>query len=130
MSSAYPGLLHWLGGLAALLTSLSYVPQARKALPRGATWDLSLKTLGILTAGLSVWIVYGALKRRLGDCVGKWSRCDALNHSAVLQDPRHSGLIGSPTRSSLVVCNYPTATVLSPSWFAIMQQVSPLTFSY
>ncbi len=55
-------MLLWIGGLAALLTSLSYVPQVLKALPRGSTTDLSLKTLGILTAGLSVWIVYGVLK--------------------------------------------------------------------
>jgi MtN3 and saliva related transmembrane protein len=51
-----------IGALAALLTSLSYVPQVQKALPRGSTEDLSLKTLAILTAGLSTWIVYGALK--------------------------------------------------------------------
>ncbi len=51
-----------IGAVAALLTSLSYVPQVRKALPRGATQDLSLKTLGILTAGLAVWILYGMLK--------------------------------------------------------------------
>jgi MtN3 and saliva related transmembrane protein len=38
------------------------MPQVRKALPQGATEDLSLKTLGILTAGLSVWIIYGVLK--------------------------------------------------------------------
>lgn len=50
------------GVLAALLTSLSYLPQVSKALPRGSTKDLSLKTLIIFTAGLCTWIVYGALK--------------------------------------------------------------------
>lgn len=55
-------VLPWIGGLAAVLTSLSYAPQVRKAFPRGATQDLSLKTLGILTTGLVVWIAYGALK--------------------------------------------------------------------
>lgn len=54
--------LPWVGGFAALLTSLSYVPQVRKALPRGSTDDLSLKTLAILTSGLAIWIVYGVLK--------------------------------------------------------------------
>lgn len=44
------------------MTSLSYVPQVRKALPRGSTDDLSLKTLAILTSGLAIWIVYGVLK--------------------------------------------------------------------
>jgi len=42
------------------LTSLSYIPQVRKVLPRRSTSDLSLKMLLILFAGLSLWIVYGA----------------------------------------------------------------------
>lgn len=45
-----------------MMTSLSYVPQVRKALPHGATADLSLKTLGILTTGLAIWVIYGVLK--------------------------------------------------------------------
>jgi MtN3 and saliva related transmembrane protein len=53
-----------LGFAAAALTSLSYIPQMRKALPRGATDDLSLKMLLALLAGLSLWIAYGAF---LGD---------------------------------------------------------------
>jgi len=51
-----------LGLAAAALTSLSYLPQARKAIPRGATGDLSLKTLGALLAGLFLWVVYGVLR--------------------------------------------------------------------
>jgi len=51
-----------LGLAAASLTSLSYLPQARKAIPRGATKDLSLKTLGALLAGLFLWVVYGILR--------------------------------------------------------------------
>ncbi len=31
-------------------------------MPRGATSDLSLKTLLVLTLGLLLWLVYGALK--------------------------------------------------------------------
>ncbi|SFM13415.1 MtN3 and saliva related transmembrane protein [Bradyrhizobium sp. NFR13] len=80
-------ILPWIGGLAALLTSLSYVPQVRKALPRGATEDLSLKTLGILTAGLSVWILYGALR---GDWVIMLG--GALIHCVVSQAPRRFAL--------------------------------------
>lgn len=49
----------WLGLLAAGLTSLSYVPQVRKALPKGSTGDLSVKTLTTLTLGLACWIAYG-----------------------------------------------------------------------
>jgi MtN3 and saliva related transmembrane protein len=54
--------LPWIGGLAALLTSLSYIPQVQKAWPRGSTKDLSVKMLAVLTMGLGVWIGYGILK--------------------------------------------------------------------
>ncbi len=52
-------LVRGLGTGSALLTSLSYIPQVRKALPRQSTADLSLKTLIALTAGLTGWILYG-----------------------------------------------------------------------
>jgi len=52
----------WIGACAAALTSLSYIPQVRKAWPRGSTGDLSLKMLTALTCGLSLWIVYGLMK--------------------------------------------------------------------
>jgi MtN3 and saliva related transmembrane protein len=55
-------LVPWIGGLAALLTSLSYLPQVRKAWPRGSTKDLSLKMLVVLTTGLLLWVGYGLLK--------------------------------------------------------------------
>ena len=55
-----PDTTSLLGFLAAALTSLSYIPQVRKVLPRRSTSDLSLKMLLILFAGLSLWIVYGA----------------------------------------------------------------------
>jgi len=47
--------------VSALLTSLSYIPQGRKALPRHSTRDLSLRTLIILTVGLGGWILYGLI---------------------------------------------------------------------
>jgi MtN3 and saliva related transmembrane protein len=55
-------LMPWIGASAAVLTSLSYIPQVRKAWPRGATEDLSLKMLIALTSGLLLWIGYGLLK--------------------------------------------------------------------
>ena len=55
-----------LGLTAAGLTSLSYVPQVRKALPRQLTSDLSLKMLLALLAGLLLWIGYGAV---IGDVI-------------------------------------------------------------
>ena len=55
-------IIPWIGGCAALLTSLSYIPQVRKAWPRGSTSDLSRKTLIALTTGLVLWIAYGFFK--------------------------------------------------------------------
>jgi MtN3 and saliva related transmembrane protein len=55
-------LIPWIGVCAAALTSLSYIPQVRKAWPRGSTKDLSLRMLLVLTAGLLLWIGYGLLK--------------------------------------------------------------------
>jgi MtN3 and saliva related transmembrane protein len=58
-------LITVIGFLAASLTSLSYIPQVKKALPRGSTDDLSLKTLGALAIGLALWIVYGVFRKDL-----------------------------------------------------------------
>ena len=51
-----------LGAAAALLTSLSYIPQVKKAWPRNSTKDVSLRMLLALTSGLGLWIVYGVMK--------------------------------------------------------------------
>jgi MtN3 and saliva related transmembrane protein len=63
-----------LGVAAAAMTSLSYIPQVRKALPRGSTDDLSFKTLIILGVGLALWILYGVIKRDwvvvFANCIG------------------------------------------------------------
>jgi MtN3 and saliva related transmembrane protein len=61
-----PDIATALGLLAAGLTSLSYIPQVQKALPRNSTEDLSLKMLLALLAGLCLWIVYGAV---IGDFI-------------------------------------------------------------
>ena len=55
-------LITIIGLLAAALTSLSYIPQVKKALPPGSTGDLSTKTLAVLAAGLALWTGYGVLK--------------------------------------------------------------------
>jgi MtN3 and saliva related transmembrane protein len=52
-----------LGILAAAFTSLSYLPQVQKAIPRGSTSDLSLKMLVALSTGLCLWVVYGFLRQ-------------------------------------------------------------------
>ena len=51
----------YVGAVAAFLSSLSYVPQVRKAWPRRSTADLSLTMLMVLTCGLLLWIVYGVI---------------------------------------------------------------------
>jgi MtN3 and saliva related transmembrane protein len=55
-------LTPYIGGIAALLASLSYLPQLRKAWPRGATGDLSSGMLIALTLRLTLWVIYGALR--------------------------------------------------------------------
>ena len=52
----------FIGGFAAFCTTVSYIPQVKKAWATHETGDLSLKMLLILSAGLSLWIVYGFLK--------------------------------------------------------------------
>ena len=52
----------YVGGTAAFLASLSYIPQVKKAWPRGSTKDLSLSMLSALTLGLTLWLVYGLLR--------------------------------------------------------------------
>ena len=47
-------LITIIGLLAAALTSLSSIPQVKKALPAGSTEDLSSKTLAVLAAGLAL----------------------------------------------------------------------------
>jgi MtN3 and saliva related transmembrane protein len=52
-------LTPYLGALAAFLASLSYLPQVKKAWPRGSTGDLSLGMLLSLTLGLALWVSFG-----------------------------------------------------------------------
>jgi MtN3 and saliva related transmembrane protein len=70
-------LIPWIGVCAAVLTSLSYIPQVRKAWPRGSTEDLSVKMLIALTSGLLLWIAYGLLK-------GDWVIVAANSVGAIL----------------------------------------------
>ena len=50
------------GVIAAMLTSLSYIPQVKKVRAGHSTEDLSLRTLIALTCGLVLWVLYGAIK--------------------------------------------------------------------
>lgn len=59
---AIDNLASYIGGAAALLASLSYLPQVRKAWSPGSTKDLSSRMLTALTTGLLLWVVYGIIK--------------------------------------------------------------------
>jgi MtN3 and saliva related transmembrane protein len=52
-----------IGGIAALGTTVAYVPQLAKCWRTGETGDLSLIMLLVLTSGVALWIVYGVLQR-------------------------------------------------------------------
>jgi MtN3 and saliva related transmembrane protein len=51
------------GLLAALCTTVSYVPQLKKVWQTRSTEDISLKMFLILAAGIALWVIYGVLKR-------------------------------------------------------------------
>ena len=55
-------LATFIGGAAALLTSLSYIPQIWKAWRTQETGDISYGMLAILGSGLCLWVGYGLLQ--------------------------------------------------------------------
>jgi MtN3 and saliva related transmembrane protein len=52
-----------IGLIAATGTTLSYVPQLKKCWETGKADDLSLKMFTILAFGITMWVVYGVLKK-------------------------------------------------------------------
>ena len=52
-----------IGLLAAVCTTVSYIPQLKKCWDTGSCSDLSLKMFSILAAGIALWVVYGALQQ-------------------------------------------------------------------
>jgi MtN3 and saliva related transmembrane protein len=53
----------FVGGFAALCTTVSYFPQLKKCWETGETGDLSLGMLIILIVGLATWVVYGVMRK-------------------------------------------------------------------
>lgn len=49
------------GFIAALLTSMAYLPQAVMIIRTGVTTGISLLTYGMLTSGKVLWLSYGLL---------------------------------------------------------------------
>jgi len=50
-----------IGMLAAVLTTLAFVPQVVKTWRSHSTHDISLGTFTLLVVGIAAWLVYGAL---------------------------------------------------------------------
>ena len=97
-------LVTLLGAFAATLTSLSYIPQVKKAWPRGSTDDLSSKMLTALTAGLALWIIYGFTK-------GDWVIVIANGVGAMLSGT----VLACKVRDITAKKNAATATTRSPA---------------
>lgn len=51
----------WFGFLAAILTTISFVPQAVKTIRTRNTSGISLAMYVIFTVGVGLWLVYGLL---------------------------------------------------------------------
>ena len=83
-------LITIIGLLATALTSLSYIPQVKKALPRGSTDDLSSKMLGVLAAGLALWIELWHPQKRPRDCHRECCWIVFGCHSHRIQNSRHA----------------------------------------
>ncbi|GMV78774.1 MAG: hypothetical protein AMXMBFR79_19040 [Chitinophagaceae bacterium] len=51
----------YLGYLAALCTTVAFIPQAIKVYKTRHTKDISLGTFSLLNAGLIFWLIYGLI---------------------------------------------------------------------
>lgn len=54
-------LIDWIGGAAASLTTISFVPQAWRILRTRHTTDISLGMYALFTSGVMFWLIYGFL---------------------------------------------------------------------
>jgi MtN3 and saliva related transmembrane protein len=50
------------GMIAALFTTVAYVPQLKKCWDTGRADDLSLKMFTLLASGIGLWVAYGVLQ--------------------------------------------------------------------
>ncbi|MFT5539721.1 MAG: MtN3 and saliva related transmembrane protein [Alphaproteobacteria bacterium] len=51
----------WIGFIAAILTTVSFAPQAIKAWRTRSTQDVSLTMFVMLVVGIMLWLTYGLL---------------------------------------------------------------------
>jgi MtN3 and saliva related transmembrane protein len=83
-----PLAIELLGGAAALLTTLCWLPQTLRAIRHRDVASLSLWTFAVFSAGIFLWMLYGLL-------IGSWPVILAniftlvLNLAIVVQKLRH-----------------------------------------
>ena len=53
--------LDWVGSMAALLTTVSFIPQVWKVWHTRHTHDISLGMYTLFTCGVALWLVYGLM---------------------------------------------------------------------
>lgn len=51
--------MEWVGYVAALMTTLAFVPQALKTIRTRDTRSISLGMYVVFTAGIALWLIYG-----------------------------------------------------------------------
>lgn len=54
-----PVVIEWIGGLAAFLTTVSWLPQAARTIRTRQTRDISLWAQALLFVGIIFWLIYG-----------------------------------------------------------------------
>ncbi|MBI5007658.1 MAG: SemiSWEET transporter [Nitrosomonadales bacterium] len=54
-------LQEWIGGIAATLTTCSFIPQVWRVLQTRHTKDISLGMYALFTCGVALWLAYGIL---------------------------------------------------------------------
>lgn len=54
-------LIDWVGSLAAILTTASFIPQAWQTFRTRDVSGISLVMYSLFTLGVSLWLVYGVL---------------------------------------------------------------------
>jgi len=59
--AGHDGLVEYIGGLAAVCTTLCWVPQALKIVREKQTQGISLVTQAVFTIGIALWLAYGLL---------------------------------------------------------------------
>lgn len=55
------GFIHYIGGIAGVLTTFAFVPQVWRTWRTKSAKDLSLAWLVVFASGVGLWLVYGLL---------------------------------------------------------------------